>query len=64
MTQVPLDITEVRIHRVMTDGVFVALNGAWVNIADHAKLAGVAAELTDIADKLRAMHEEEVDREH
>ncbi|HLU76125.1 MAG TPA: hypothetical protein VKZ82_28365 [Nonomuraea sp.] len=63
MTQASLNITEVRIHRVMTDGVFVTLNGRWVNLTDHTELAAVAAELTDIAARLRAMHEEEMDRE-
>lgn len=54
------DLTEVRIHNG-TGGDLIAINGSWVNASDHAELAVVAKRLTDAADKLRRLHEEEAE---
>ncbi|WP_433701804.1 hypothetical protein [Nocardiopsis sp. CA-288880] len=52
------DVTEVRIHTV-TLGDVVSINGSWVNAADHEELAAVGRRITDLAVKLRAIHEDE-----
>jgi len=52
------DITEVRIH-TLTLGDVVSINGSWVNAADHEELAAVGSRITDLAARLRAIHEDE-----
>lgn len=54
------DVTEIRIHHV-TEGDFVSIGGAWMNASDHEYVAEVAKKLTECAEKLRRLHEEEAE---
>ena len=55
------DVTEIRIHHV-TGGHFVSVNSSWMNASDHEYVTEVARQLTECADKLRRLHEEEAEQ--
>ncbi|WP_435110140.1 hypothetical protein [Nocardiopsis synnemataformans] len=54
------NVTEIRIHHV-TEGDFVSIDSSWMNASDHEYVAEVAKKLTECAEKLRRLHEEEAE---
>lgn len=56
------DPTEIRIHHIPI-GDLVAIGGAWMSASDHEYVAEVARKLTECAEKLRRLHEEEAEQD-